>query len=283
MAILLLSSTTGAYSQIKNAQTDTVKILGNCGMCETTIEKTGNVKKVTLVDWDKNTQLANLTYDAKQTTKDEILQRIALAGYDNEKFLAPDDVYNNLHGCCQYDRNLKPMDNATQHPETSHASHDHNSHAATSVSEIKNSAHSTLASLTDKYFALKDALIQADGKLAATAAGNLKEAFSAVKMDDLKTEEHRVWMAAMSRLTDDAKNISTTQNVNKQRLLFASLSKNMYELVKASKPESPVYYNNCPMFNDGKGANWLSKEKGIKNPYYGSAMLTCGKTVETLQ
>lgn len=37
------------------------------------------------------------------------------------------------------------------------------------------------------------------------------------------------------------------------------------------------------MANDGKGANWLSKENVIKNPYYGSEMLHCGKTVEIIK
>jgi hypothetical protein len=37
------------------------------------------------------------------------------------------------------------------------------------------------------------------------------------------------------------------------------------------------------MYNNGKGANWLSKEILIKNPYYGSQMLSCGKTVETIK
>jgi hypothetical protein len=30
------------------------------------------------------------------------------------------------------------------------------------------------------------------------------------------------------------------------------------------------------MYNDGKGAVWISEAKAIKNPYYGSQMLTCG-------
>ena len=47
-----------------------------------------------------------------------------------------------------------------------------------------------------------------------------------------------------------------------------SLSKNMYELIKVVKPAETVYYQFCPMANDGKGANWLSKESGVKNPYY---------------
>jgi hypothetical protein len=28
--------------------------------------------------------------------------------------------------------------------------------------------------------------------------------------------------------------------------------------------------------------HWLSSEKAIKNPYYGSAMLTCGEVTETI-
>ena len=107
MAITILLSASGAHAQIKNAQKETVKISGNCGMCESKIEKAGNVKKVAEVDWNKDTGIATLTYDASKTTSDEILQRIAQVGYDNEKFRASDDVYSNLHGCCQYDRTIK--------------------------------------------------------------------------------------------------------------------------------------------------------------------------------
>ncbi|ESU26673.1 hypothetical protein FLJC2902T_26480 [Flavobacterium limnosediminis JC2902] len=51
-----------------------------------------------------------LTYDvtdAAKTNQGEILERIALAGYDSDKFSAPDDIYNNLQVCCQYDRVAK--------------------------------------------------------------------------------------------------------------------------------------------------------------------------------
>jgi hypothetical protein len=53
----------------------------------------------------------------------------------------------------------------------------------------------------------------------------------------------------------------------------------MTVLAKAVKLSSePVYQVYCPM----KKANWLSSSKEIKNPYFGSAMLTCGKVVETI-
>ena len=108
-AIALLLFTITTCAQIKNAKTTTVKILGNCGMCETNIEKAGNTKKVSQVDWNKDTKIATLKYDATLTTEDEILKKIALAGYDSERFRAPDAVYENLHGCCQYERETTSM------------------------------------------------------------------------------------------------------------------------------------------------------------------------------
>jgi hypothetical protein len=32
----------------------------------------------------------------------------------------------------------------------------------------------------------------------------------------------------------------------------------------------------------GKGAYWLQNKTGVENPYYGSAMFTCGEQVETI-
>ena len=86
----------------------------------------------------------------------------------------------------------------------------------------------------------------------------------------------------MKDLTANAEKIAVAKDVTKQREIFALLANNMYELAKVSKQETPVYYQHCPMYNNGKGANWLSKEEAIKNPYYGSKMLTCGSVQETI-
>jgi hypothetical protein len=94
---------------------------------------------------------------------------------------------------------------------------------------------------------------------------------------------HMIWMKVLTDLKADAKNIGNTNDIAKQRNHFVALSKNIYPLIKISKTETPTYYQFCPMANDGKGAHWLSKENAVKNPYYGSMMLTCGKTVETIQ
>ena len=275
MAMCVSLSFTACNAQIKNAKTTTVKIYGNCGMCESTIEKAGNIKKVAEVDWNKDTKLASITYDSTKTNQDEILKRIALAGYDSDKFLAPDDVYAKLPECCLYERVNKPVAKAEPKTET----HDHSSHtASTEMQEVNQ-----LKSVFENYFALKDALVKSDGNLASAKAKELLNALNAVQMNKLSNEEHTVWMKVMKDLIFDTEHIEETKDVGHQRDHFNTLSDNMYQLLKVSKQETPTYYQHCPMANKGKGANWLSKENAIKNPYYGSQMLTCGSTVETIK
>src|SRR3970040_1633096 len=268
MAITLLLSFTVSNAQIKNAKTETVKIFGNCGMCETTIEKAGSLKKIANVDWNKDTKMATLSYDAKKTNQDEILKRIALAGYDSEKFLAPDAAYSKLPGCCQYDREAKvAVKTETKSEETKMEMNDHST-------MTENQGTDQLKPVFDNYFSLKDALVKTDSKMASAKSKDLLTAITVVKMETLKMDVQMTWMKVYKDLTADAKNISETQDIKKQRELFKSLSKNTYELIKVSKFTEPVYYQYCPM----QDANWLSKENTVKNPYYGSQMLSCGKT-----
>lgn len=276
VVITLLLSFTACNAQIRNSKTETMKIYGNCGMCKTTIEKAGNAKKVANVNWNIETNMATIAYDTTKTNLDEILKRVALAGYDSDKFLAPDDVYSNLAACCQYERVSKPA--AMVEPSNTHVQ-DHSHHTAT---DEKQAEGNQLKALFDTYFALKDALVQSDGNTTSLKAKDLLNLIASVKMETLTTDEHNTWMKVMKDLSFDAEHISDTKNVTHQRDHFMSLSVNMYELIKVSGTDTAVYYQFCPMANDGKGAYWLSKENAIKNPYYGSQMLTCGKTTETI-
>ena len=283
MVIGVLLSSINSFAQIKNAKTETVKIYGNCGMCKATIEKAGNVNKVASVEWNKDTKMATLTYDSDKTNQDEILKRIALAGYDSEKFLAPNDVYAKLPGCCQYNRELKPMaksNDAGMDMKNEHANHNHNEMAKTNTTETQNAPQ--LKAVFENYFSVKDALIKTDAATTSAKATELVKAIKTVEMTKLSTEEHNVWMKIMKNLTANAEKIATSKDVAKQRETFALLSKSIYDLAKVSKQEAPIYYQHCPMYNNGKGANWLSKEEAVKNPYYGSQMLTCGSVQETI-
>lgn len=146
-----------------------------------------------------------------------------------------------------------------------------------------NQSQNELSIVFEKYFEIKDALVSTNGKSAAEKAKELTAAIKNVNMDKLTAEQHAVWMNVQKDLAEDAEHISDTGDATHQRDHFVTLSTAIYKLQKVSKTETPVYYQFCPMANSGKGANWLSKDKSIKNPYYGSQMLTCGKTVETIK
>ncbi|MNK64575.1 hypothetical protein D3C87_838200 [compost metagenome] len=273
MVIVLLLSATSIFAQIKNAQTASLKVFGNCEMCKKTIEAAGNLKGISKVEWNKTSKIATVTYDEKKTDTDEILKRIALAGYDNERFLAPADAYAKLEECCRYERAIKLK---TQTKESLAMKEDNHKPQATRQNA------SPLKPVFDAYFSVKDAMVKSDGNTTAGLATQLLNAIKKVEMDKLTTAEHTVWMAGLKEITADAESISKLKEIAQQRQFFSSLSKSIYQLAKIVKQDSPVYYQHCPMYNSGKGANWLSKEAAIKNPYYGSKMMTCGSIVETL-
>ena len=133
------------------------------------------------------------------------------------------------------------------------------------------------------YIQLKDALVKSDGTSSFGASKALLTAIQEVNMSELNADTHTQWMKVVNDLKEDAEHISETKEITHQRDHFMSLSKNLYAVIKVSKSEMPIYYQFCPMANKGKGANWLSLENKIKNPYYGNQMLTCGKVVETIQ
>lgn len=112
------------------------------------------------------------------------------------------------------------------------------------------------------YYGVKDALIN----------GN-----AAVVSDKAKSLQATV--AADKKLSSDAKLIAESEDIEKQRTYFASLSKSMFEVVKKlNGNNATVYQLYCPM----KKVSWLSDSSAIQNPYYGNVMLTCGKVTDTL-
>ena len=81
------------------------EVLGMCGMCKNRIEKaTYKVKGVKYSNWDIPSNKISLIYNATVTKIEDIRKAIAHAGHDNGIFLATDESYNYLHGCCKYPR-----------------------------------------------------------------------------------------------------------------------------------------------------------------------------------
>ena len=94
-------------AQIKNTKVVSVKVYGNCGMCKKTIEKAALLDGLSMAEWDVDTKMAKITFDSTKMKIDDVLKRIAAAGYDSDSYRANDQSYSNLHKCCQFDRPAK--------------------------------------------------------------------------------------------------------------------------------------------------------------------------------
>ena len=99
---MFLLGTSLLFAQSK---TEKFEVKGNCGMCETRIEKAAKtVEGVTAADWDKETKILEVSFDESKTSVHKVQMAIAKVGHDTPMHKAKDEVYNALPGCCQYDR-----------------------------------------------------------------------------------------------------------------------------------------------------------------------------------
>ncbi|WP_437918881.1 DUF3347 domain-containing protein [Sphingobacterium sp. LRF_L2] len=122
--------------------------------------------------------------------------------------------------------------------------------------------------LLNSYLTVKNALIASDSKTASSAIAT----FHGILQSEQNFEQKSVLLESVEKFKKSG------SNLEKQRASFNALSTIMWTVVKnAPKNSTSLYYQYCPM----KKAYWVSKEKDIKNPYYGSSMLSCGKVVET--
>jgi periplasmic mercuric ion binding protein len=106
--ISLIVSILLTYSVNAQTKTERIKVWGNCDMCKKTIETA--VKKeegVKSASWNKKTKMITVEYDEAKTSTLTIQKAIAAAGYDTEQVRAEDEVYNDLHKCCKYERKKK--------------------------------------------------------------------------------------------------------------------------------------------------------------------------------
>ncbi len=267
----------GCSAQLKQAQTTTVRIDGDCPMCEKTIEKAAYVKGEAEADWDVDAKTARITFDSTRTTLDAVLQRIAHAGYDNERYLAPDAAYSALPGCCQYERTFQRK---PQHAAATAQGHDHAGHTEATQQPATEAKPDALAAVFEAYFQLKDALVASDATKAKAAAQQLDAAVRVVDMGALGHDVHTVWMQVMEPLANTATAIGSAKGLELQRKAFRELTAPMARLLKASPGSTPVYLDHCPMYEGG--SDWLSRDKAIRNPFYGAQMMTCGSVKETI-
>lgn len=98
-------SAESTISKTANISETTIVVAGNCGMCEARIEKAAkSFGGVAYAEWDKDTKMLVLKFDKSKVSVDDIEKAIAKAGHDTKNNKADGKTYDELPGCCHYER-----------------------------------------------------------------------------------------------------------------------------------------------------------------------------------
>ncbi len=141
-----------------------------------------------------------------------------------------------------------------------------------------------MKALVTGYLQLKNELTKDNSAAAATSGKALENALKNFSKSTLSPEQVKEFDDIQADAIEHAEHIGANAGkIEHQREHFETLSKDMYDMVKSLGAGQVLYKDFCPMYNDNKGAFWLSETKEIKNPYLGKAMPTCGTIQEELK
>ncbi|MCW8979856.1 MAG: DUF3347 domain-containing protein, partial [Altibacter sp.] len=141
-----------------------------------------------------------------------------------------------------------------------------------------------LKTVFNAYINIKDALVKEDPTSTSASATALLNTLSKVDMKLLlDTKAHDHWMSLAGNIESSAASIAKTTDIKTQRNHFKQLSLHLINAVQLYGVNEKVYVEFCPMADNNNGAYWLSKEEKVINPYFGSAMLSCGEVKQVIE
>ena len=138
--------------------------------------------------------------------------------------------------------------------------------------------------LVKAYLTLKDALVATDAQQATDAAKALKVTLDEIEAASLSDNVDKYWKEKREGLQFHTQKIINSEDTEVQRVQFGFLSDLIIDAVLAlGTYEQDLFVQHCPMAFDDQGADWLSAEEQILNPYFGDKMLKCGLVEQDLK
>ena len=128
--------------------------------------------------------------------------------------------------------------------------------------------------ILNDYFNLKDALVVDDNAKAKELGATLATSLGKLDISKFTDAQQSELKDIIEDATEHAEHISESP-IAHQREHFKVLSKDITDMVAITGTQVKLYEQFCPMYDGGSA--WLSMSKDIKNPYYGSKMMSCGK------
>ena len=155
-----------------------------------------------------------------------------------------------------------------------HSEMNHDNMSASNTMMDSNTQNSDAKQVLADYMVLKEALVATNKDEAAKAGKKLESTLSGFNVSSYTSEQQKELKDIIADAIEHAEHIGKSA-MEHQREHFKTLSKDIMDMVAITGTQNTLYQQVCPMYDGGSA--WLSMEKDIKNPYYGSKMLKCGK------
>ena len=165
-------------------------------------------------------------------------------------------------------------DNSDGHHDTAESAMNHDAINTSNDMLDSDAQDSDAKQVIADYMSLKDALVETNKDKAAEAGKKLESTLNSFNVSSYTSEQQKELNDIITDAKEHAEHIGKSE-MDHQREHFKTLSKDILDMIAITGTETTLYQQFCPMYD--KGSAWLSMSKDIKNPYYGSKMLTCGK------
>ena len=164
----------------------------------------------------------------------------------------------------------------TETPEETHAAGD-----ASSASSVAIASSKSTTTIIDAYLAVKDALVADNAASASAKSADLVASLKSYDIAGSQANDPEELERLQVEATGFAEKLATA-DIAALRETFQALSVVLKDMLKIAGTDRTLYHQYCPMYKGNTGGMWLSANEDIKNPLFGSSMLTCGRVEETL-
>lgn len=104
MLLFVAFSVQAQEKKNKNAKYN-IEVNGNCEQCQKRIQKAAySVSGVKSAIWNIETHDLSLILNEEKTSIFDVKKAVANVGHDTDEVKSSNEVYENLHGCCKYER-----------------------------------------------------------------------------------------------------------------------------------------------------------------------------------
>lgn len=162
------------------------------------------------------------------------------------------------------------------------------------VSQYSAAFNSSISGMLTDYNMLTEAFVNWDTASINTYTAKLQASLDSINLEEISKDTVIYQTAPMflDNAKADAKEMVAARLLDIKKESFSSLSENIYNLLRTIRfDQRTLYWQECPMALENYNASgfWLSDSARIRNPYlgkkdpkYGSSMLKCGETRDSI-